>query len=85
MRLRTESIKRCADDGRTKHTYIHTPYYCRHCCTVYVGLAQARPNKSIASITMLKLLIVEAVESVVEAVVVGVDAKSVVVEAVDCC
>ena len=33
-----------------------------------MGLAQARPNKSIASITMLKLLIVEAVESVVEAV-----------------
>ncbi len=56
------------------HTYIHTPYYCRHCCTVYVGLAQARPNKSIASITMLKLLIV-----------VGVNAISVVVEAVDCC
>ena len=68
-------------DGCTKHTYIHTPYYCRHCCTVYVGLAQARPNKSIASITMLnlllmKLLIVEAVESEV--------VKS-VVEAVECC
>ncbi len=70
--------------GRTKHTYIHTPYYCRHCCTVYVGLAQARPNKSIASITTLnllnlllrKLLIVEAVESEV--------VKS-VVEAVECC
>ena len=81
MRLRTESIKRCADDGRTKHTYIHTPYYCRHCCTVYVGLAQARPNKSIASITMLKLLnpLLKLL------IVVGVDAKSVVVEAVDCC
>ena len=41
------------------------------------------PNKSIASITMLKLLIVEVVESVVEAVDGVVDGKSVVVEAVE--
>ena len=27
------------------YTYIYTyTTYCAHCCTVYVGLAQARPN-----------------------------------------
>ena len=27
------------------HIYIYTyTIYCAHCCTVYVGLAQARPN-----------------------------------------
>ena len=32
------------------HIYIYTyTIYCTHCCTVYVGLAQARPNKIISS------------------------------------
>ena len=51
--VRTESMKRRADDGRTIHIYIHIyiytyTIYCAHCCTVYVGLAQARPNKQFA-------------------------------------
>ena len=49
----TKSMKRRADDGRTIYTYNYTyihiyiytyTIYCAHCCTVYVGLAQARPN-----------------------------------------
>ena len=47
----TKSMKRRADDGCTIHTYIHIYIYtyiiyCTHCCTVYVGLAQAHPNHS---------------------------------------
>ena len=43
--VRTESMKRRANDGRTIHIYIYTyTIYCAHCCTVYVELAQARPN-----------------------------------------
>ena len=44
--LSTECMKRRAGDGRTIYTYIHFA----HSCTVYVGLAQARPNKMGVSI-----------------------------------
>ena len=36
-------MKRRMDDGCTIYTYT---IYCAHCCTVYVGLAQARPNNA---------------------------------------
>ncbi len=57
MRPCTESMKRCVDDRRTIHTYIHTyNIYCTHCCTVYVGLAQARPNYLQNNVTYNNLL-----------------------------
>ena len=43
--LSTEYMKRRADDGRT--IIIYTYKHCAHSSTVYVGLAQARPNKAL--------------------------------------